>query len=159
MKPLLKLLHLVAAIGYVGALAVLLLLSLTADDSTALAFAAARRTTLTIAQTIGLPSLVLLLLTGMLLTTTQPALLEARWLWAKALLGMLVGGIALLVVQPAVMRAAALAQMSLDGSPSFRSLEAALGTERIGVGINLLLCLAAMALAVWRPRLGGGSRR
>lgn len=159
MKPLLKLLHLVAAMGYVGALVILLLLSLTADDSTASAFAAVRGATLTIAQTVGMPSLVLLLLTGMLLTTTQPALLEARWLWTKALLGMLVGGIALLVVQPAVMRAAALAQMALEGSPSFQLLEAALGTERIGAGVNLLLCLAAMALAVWRPRLGDGRGR
>lgn len=155
MKPLLKLLHLVAAIGFVGALAVMLLLSLTADDSTASAFATVRRAVLTVAQTIGLPSLVLLLLTGMLLTTQQPVLLEARWLWAKALIGVLVGGISLLVVQPAVMRAAALAQMVVEGTLSLRPLEAALGAERIGATVNLLLPLAAIALAVWRPRRSG----
>lgn len=159
MKPLLKLLHLVAAIGFVGALAVMLLLSLTADDSTASAFATVRRAVLTVAQTIGLPSLVLLLLTGMLLTTQQPVLLEARWLWAKALIGVLVGGISLLVVQPAVMRAAALAQMVVEGTLSLRPLEAALGAERIGATVNLLLSLAAIVLAVWRPRLGADRPR
>lgn len=154
MKPLLKWLHVVSAIGFVGVLAAMLLLSLTADDSTASAFATARRAILTVAQTLGLPALMLLLLTGMLLMTKQPALIEARWVWAKVVLGLVVGGIALLVVQPAVMRAAALAQMVLEGSMSVRPLAAALRSERIGAAINLLLSLAAVALAVWRPRLG-----
>ncbi len=154
MKHLLKLLHVVAAIGFAGALAVTLLLSLTADDSTASAFATARRAIETVAQTLGLPALVLLVASGMLLTVKQPALIEARWIWAKALIGLLVAGIALVVVQPAVMRAAALAQMALEGSLSVRPLEAALRAERIGAAINLMLSLAAVALAVWRPRLG-----
>ena len=154
MKHLLKWLHLVTAIGFVGALAVTLLLSVTADDSTVSAFAATRRAIATIAETIGLPSLVLLVLSGMLLTMRQPALIEARWVWAKALLGILVGGISLLVVQPAVTRAAALAQMALEGSPALGPLTAALRAERIGVGISLLLSLAAIALAVWRPQFG-----
>lgn len=157
MNPLMKLLHLVAAFGFVGATAATLLLSLTADDSNASAFAVARRAVLTVAQNLGLPSLVLLVLTGMLLTMRHPALVEARWVWAKALIGLLVGGIALLVVQPGVMRAAALAEMVLQGSMSVGPLDAAVRTERIGAAINLALSLTAAALAVWRPRLGRGS--
>lgn len=156
MKPLLKWLHLVTAIGFVGTLAATLLLSWTADERTASSFAAGRRAISTIAESLELPSLVVLVLTGMLLTVKQPALIEARWVWAKALLGVLIGGIALLVVQPAVTRAAALAQMGLEGSPAFGPLVATLRAERIGAGISLVLSLAAIALAVWRPQFGRG---
>jgi uncharacterized membrane protein len=153
MKPLLKLLHLLAAIGFAGTLVVSLLLAATADDSTATAFAASRRAIAAAAEHIALPSLVLLVLTGMLLVVKQPAYFEARWVWAKALLGALIVGIALLVVQPAVSRASALAQMSVEGSPVLRPLAAALRAERIGGIVNLALSLAAISLAVWRPSL------
>jgi hypothetical protein len=153
-KHLLKLLHLAAAIGFVGTLAVCLLLSITADDSTPTAFAAVRRAIALAAQDIALPSLVLLALTGMLLMVKQPALVEARWVWAKAALGLLVAGIALLVVIPAATRAAALAQLALEGSPVLGPLTSALRAEWIGAVAALVLSLAAIALAVWRPRLG-----
>jgi hypothetical protein len=154
MTRLLKWLHVVAAIGFVGSLAAALLLSLAADDSTSSALATTRRAISNLAGTLGLPSLVLLVLTGMLSMIRQPALIEARWVWAKVLLGVLVGGVALLVVQPAVGRAAALAQMALEGSPALGPLAVALRLERIGTGINLALSLAAVALAVWRPQFG-----
>ena len=154
MKPLLKWLHVASAAGFVGVLASMLLLSLTADDSSDSAFAVARRAIQTLGESLGLPSLVLLMLTGMLLTMKQPALVEARWLWAKALLGLLVSGLVLVMVQPGVMRAAALAEMVLQGSMSVRTLEAAIRMERIGVAISVALALLAIGLAVWRPRLG-----
>lgn len=154
MKHLLKALHLVAAIGFVGGLGVSLLLAGLADDSTGTAFAAGRRGISLIADTVVLPSLALLATTGMLLLVKQPALIEARWVWAKALIGMLVGGIALLVVQPAVTRIGALAQLAVEGSPVLAPLAAPLRAEMIGGGINLALSLTAIALAVWRPRLG-----
>lgn len=154
MKNELKLLHIAAAIGFVGTLALTLLLSATADDSTSAAFAATRRAIATATETVGLLSLVLLIVTGMFLTMRQPVLIEARWVWAKALLGVRVAGIALRVVQPAVMRAAAPAQMALEGSPALGPPEAVLRVERIGAGINLLLSLAAIALAAWRPPFG-----
>jgi hypothetical protein len=159
MKPLLKWLHVASAVGFVGGLAAMLLLSLTADDSSASAFAVARRAIQTLGETLGLPSLVLLMLSGMMLTMKQPSLVEARWLWGKALLGMLVSGVALLMVQPGAMRAAALAQMVLEGSMSVRTLEAAIRMERIGVAISVAASLIAIALAVWRPRLGRRAER
>lgn len=154
MKHLLKLLHILAAIGFVGGLGVSLLLAGIADDSTATSYAAGRRGISAVADYVVLPSLALLGTTGMLLLVKQPALFEARWVWAKALLGTLVGGIALLVVQPAVTRIGALAQLAVEGNAVLGALAAPLRAEQIGGAINLALSLAAIALAVWRPRLG-----
>jgi hypothetical protein len=84
----------------------------------------------------------------------QPAFLEARWVWAKAVLGMLAGGLVLLVVQPAVRQAAALAQAAAQGSLAGALLEAALRAEWIGGLACIAIAVAAAALAVWRPVLG-----
>jgi len=154
MRHLLKFLHIAATSGFVGTVAVSLLLAAVADTSTPLAFAATRRAILLAAENIALPSLVVLLLTGMLLVVKQPLLIDARWVWAKALIGLAVGAIALLAVQPAVSRAAQLAQLATEGMPALEPLAAALRAERIGGLLNLALSLLAMALAVWRPPFG-----
>jgi uncharacterized membrane protein len=154
MKRLLKLLHIAAAIGFVGTLAVSLLLAATFDMSSPSAFAQTRRAILVAADSIAVPSLVLSGVTGMLLVIKQPLLVDARWVWAKALLGVLVAAVTLLALQPAVSRAAALSALAAQGSPMLEPLFAALRTERLGGSSCLLLSLLAIALPVWRPRLG-----
>jgi len=47
-----------------------------------------------------IPSLVVLIVAGLLSIAARPAYLDQRWIWAKAVLGMIVGGIALVVVSP-----------------------------------------------------------
>jgi hypothetical protein len=153
MKPLLKFLHLVAAIGFAGALAVSILLAATVDESTGTSFAAGRRAIATVASTITLPSMVLLVVTGLLLMVRQPAFMEARWAQIKALIGLLVTGIVLLVVQPAVTRMGGLAQAAIEGSPVRGWALTTTRVELIGGAACLVLCLAAVALAVWRPAL------
>jgi len=154
MKPLLKFLHVVSAIGFAGALAVSMLLAATVDDSTGTSFSAGRRAIAAVASTITLPSLVLLVVTGLLLLVRQPVYFEAGWARAKAVIGLLVAGIALLVVQPAVIRMEGLAQAAVQGSPVLAMSATALRFEMIGGAACLVLCLAAIALAVWRPTFG-----
>ena len=154
MKNLLKTLHIVSAVGFAGAVAVSMLLAATVDDSTGTSFAAGRRAISTVASTITLPSLVLLVVTGMLLMVRQPSFLEARWAHLKALIGAVVAGIALLVVQPAITRMDGLAQAAVQGQPVLGPASTALRAELIGGAACLVLCLLAIALAVWRPALG-----
>lgn len=154
MKPLLKFVHLVSVIGFAGALAVSMLLALTVDDSTGTSFAAGRRAISTIASAFTLPALVLLVVTGMLLMVRQPSYFEARWVRVKAVIGALVASIALLAVQPAITRMDGLAQIAVQGSPVLRPATVALRFEVIGSVVCLVLCLVAVALAVWRPALG-----
>lgn len=153
MKRPLKYLHIVAAIGLVGALFVSLLLAATAQPASPAALAALRAAIAQIGSDIALPALILLGLSGALLVVAQPLLIDARWVWAKAVLGLLLGAVAIVVVQPAVNAAAALAASAYEGTPSDRMGEL-LRAESIGSLINLALALVAIALAVWRPGLG-----
>ncbi len=153
MKPLLKWLHIAAAIGFAGTLAVSLLLAVNADTASPSTYAAQRAAIALIAGEIALPSLIVLGVTGALLVVAQPLLIDARWVWAKALLGVVVAGLVVLVIQPAVSAAAALAAVAVEGSPMPEPLASALRAEWLGGLAALALSAAAMALAVWRPHL------
>lgn len=154
MRPLLKMLHIAAVVGYAGTLAAVLAIGATADDGSPSAYAAVRQAVAVAATNLAVPSLVLLVVTGALLVVRQPAFFEARWVWAKAALGVLLAIVALGVVQPAITRAAALARIAADGVPVLEALSRALTAEWIGGLLALGLSLLAVALAIWRPRLG-----
>lgn len=153
MKPLLKWLHIAAAIGFAGTLAVSLLLAVNADTASPSAYATQRAAIALVAREIALPSLIVLGVTGALLVVAQPLLIDARWVWAKALLGVVVAGFVVLVIQPAVSAAAALTAVAVEGAPMLEPLASALRAEWIGGLAALALSAVAMALAVWRPHL------
>jgi hypothetical protein len=114
------------------------------------------------------PALLLMLLTGFLLLVARPLLIDARWVWAKALIGVAIAGISFFSVYPAMNRATGYAVQSAAGSviqsaagqaaAARGPMDRALAAERTGRWINLLLAAVATALAVWRPQLGGGAR-
>jgi hypothetical protein len=151
---LFKCLHLAGVIGFLGGLAVMLTLSLTAQETTSEGQAVMRRAIAVASGTVAMPSLLLLLLSGMFSVLAHKPLFGARWVWAKAALGVVVACIALLVVAPAVGRAEQLAGGGAFGNPMFGALEAAVRQERLWGAAALLAGLAAAALGVWRPRLG-----
>lgn len=151
---LLKIAHYLALIGFVGGLAASLVLTDFADNAPPTTLAALRHAIAAVGETLVVPSLVLLLLSGTLLVVARPHLISARWVWAKAVLAVAIAGVALAIVQPAVNRAAALAAEASLGSPSLQAMTQAFSAEQIGTIVNLCLVLAAIVLAVWRPRLG-----
>ncbi|MES3010853.1 MAG: hypothetical protein V4738_08720 [Pseudomonadota bacterium] len=121
MRLLLKFLHQLGVIGFMGALAAQLVLVLAAGDAaTQLPW---RQAAAQVSGWLVMPALLLATVTGLLLMMVHPPFMAARWVWAKALLGMVVGALLL-----------------LPGA-SF---------ETVAFGASLL----AVALAVWRPRLG-----
>ncbi len=150
MRPLLKCLHQLGVIGFMGALAAQLLLVLAAGDA-ALQLPW-RQAAATISGWLVMPALLLAILTGMLLMMAHPPFIAARWVWAKALLGMVVGAVLFFGVQTAVTQA-----LQLAGAPPASAnaalLQQALRTEWAGGWIAMAVSLAAVALAVWRPRL------
>lgn len=156
---LLKIAHYLALIGFVGGLAASLVLADFAGNAPPTTLAAMRQAIAAVGETLVVPSLVLLLLSGMLLVVAHPQLISARWVRAKAVLAVAIAGVALAIVQPAVNRAAALAAEASLGSPSLQAMMQAFSAEQIGTIVNLCLVLAAIVLAVWRPRLGQSSDR
>ena len=149
MRLLLKFLHQLGVVGFMGALAAQLVLVVAAGDAaTQLPW---RQAAVQVSGWVVMPALLLATVTGLLLMMAHPPFMAARWVWAKALLGMVVGAVLLFGVQTAVRQA-----LLLAGTPD-PALQQALRTEWVGGWLALGTSLLAVALAVWRPRLGQGA--
>lgn len=153
MRSTLRWLHLIAVAGFMGAVAAALMIAARADALSPAAFASARQMIDFIGSYLALPSLTVLVVSGMLLVAVRPIWMEARWVWAKAFLGALVGTLFLVCVQPAFNQAAALSGSGLS-APSFNALQSAVQAGWTYGATVLVLALAASVIAVWRPRLG-----
>ncbi len=144
----LKVLHEIAAIGVGGGLAACLVIGATAQIAAPAEFAAARQAIAAIARYVLVPSLALVLVTGLLAIAATRAFHDAGWAWLKALLGLSVFE-ATLVTVGASTRQAELAAAGAD--PSL--LASLLHSERNTLWLLLTLAAVNVVLAVWRPRL------
>lgn len=144
----LKALHQIAAIGGGGGLAACLVIGLTSNPASPVEFAAARHAIAAIAQYVLLPSLAVVLVTGLLAIAATRAFHDAGWAWVKALLGLSVFEATLLTIG-ASSRQAELAAAGAD--PGL--LMSLLHSERNTLLLLLALSVANVVLAVWRPRL------
>lgn len=161
-------LHLASVGALSGSMLMLLVLADVADPMSPLTFGAVRQSMSVASNAVLVPALLLMLVTGFLLVVARPALIDARWVWAKAAIGVLIAGVAFFQVYPQANRATAYAVQSAAGSViqsaagraagTREPLDAALASERRGRWFNLLLALSAMFIAVWRPRLGAPVR-
>ena len=151
---LLKLLHLAGMAALAGSLLALLVVAQASPYAGADAQAALRQAAADMVSMAIVPALLALLCSGGLLMVARPAHLGARWVWAKAALGTAAAALTLGVLHPANGRAAALALLGAQGSPVLAPLDAALATERIAATVVLALLVLAIAVALWRPRLG-----
>ncbi|MEO8523138.1 MAG: hypothetical protein ABI460_00315 [Caldimonas sp.] len=142
----LKALHEIAAILGGGGLAACLVIGLTADAASPAEFAVARQAIAAIARYVLVPSLAVVLVTGMLAIAATRAFHDAGWAWVKALLGLSVFE-ATLVTVGASTRQAELAA----ADPGL--LASMLHSERNTLWLLLALTAANVVLAVWRPRL------
>ncbi|MGH6622469.1 MAG: DUF2269 family protein [Burkholderiaceae bacterium] len=154
MRNALRWLHLLAGGTFMGAVAAALLIAARADTMSPTAFASSRELINFVGSYLALPSLTVLIVSGMLLVAAHPIWMEARWVWAKAFLGALVSALFLFLVQPAFRRAAALASGALGSAPSFDDLQSAIQTGATYGAAVLVIALVASTIAVWKPRLG-----
>ncbi len=144
----LKALHEIAAIGVGGGIAACLVVNLTASPASPEAFAAARGAIAAIARYVLVPSLAIVLVTGLLAIAATRGFHDAGWAWAKALLGLSVFEATLVTV------GASSTQAELAGAAADTTLLASLlHSERNTLWLLLALCVANVALAVWRPKL------
>lgn len=145
-----KALHEIASMGFVGALVACLLINQLADRTAPAAFASARSIYAALADYVLIPSMAVVVVSGLLAMVATRAYLHAGWAWVKTLLGVSVFEATLMVVGAARTQVeVAAAAVTVDAT----KLDALLRAER-----NTLLALAAISivnvvLAVWRPKL------
>lgn len=153
LKRVLKLLHVLSAAGVLGALSTHLILLLTAGNSSPIAYAAVRAGIAAVSKWLLLPSLALVLITGLLAIAAHRPFIDARWVWVKALLGLSMFEGTLVAVQANARRGAELSAAALTGPGDPMAMQELLRQEWGGLWIILTIAVANVVLGVWRPRL------
>jgi hypothetical protein len=148
-----KILHEIGSAGVLGAYAACLLLVIKGPSQPLVAYAAVRQAIATITQWLLMPSLGLVLVSGLLAIALNRAFHNAAWAWIKALLGISLFEGTLVTVSSSARQAAELAAMAANGHADAAHLAQVLRTERGGLWLLLGLSLANIVLAVWRPRI------
>jgi hypothetical protein len=153
MQRALKALHELAAIGVLGSLGCCIVLTATAPTQSPVGFAAVRLGVAAITRWILVPSLALVLVSGLLAIAINRAYHDATWAWVKALLGIGMFEGSLLTVGAGARRAADLSVLAASGQGDAAQLAQVLRTEWGGLWVLVALSTANILLAVWRPRL------
>lgn len=145
-----KTLHDIASISFGGALVACLVINLTTDLAASSEFLAARQVFAAIAKYVLVPSMAVVVLSGLLALAATRGYRDAGWAWVKALLGLSVFEATLLVVGAAGKHAEFTAAVA---AADMVTLQALLRSERITLWLLIALSVANVFLAVWRPRM------
>lgn len=151
---LLKTLHQLGAIGTLGSIASCIVLLQFAPTKSAPAFAGVLQGIAALSKWLLVPSLALVLTSGLLAIAANSAYKNAGWAWVKALLGISSFEGTLMTVGASARRAGELSAAVAAGQPDAAQLSEVLRTEWGGLWILAALALVNIVLAVWRPRLG-----
>ncbi len=154
LSKLLKSLHELGAVGVVGSLAACLVLVATAPTHSAVGYAAVRESIAALAKWLLVPSLGIVLVSGLLAIAANRAFHNAVWAWVKALLGVSMFEGTLLTISASARRAADLSALAASGHADPAQLAEVVRTEWGGIWLLISLSVANILLAVWRPRLG-----
>ncbi len=159
MKKAMKFLHTLGAIGLTGAIAVHLILLDSAPAPSSLAeYTAVRTSIAAVATWMLLPSLALVLLSGLMAIAAHPEFGSAGWVGAKVLLGLAIFEGTLVSIQGPAVRNAEAAAAALAGDMEAAALPGLIHSEWGALWVVLVVCIANILLAVWRPRMSRRSR-
>jgi hypothetical protein len=156
LRRLLKTFHEIGAIGVMGSFAACIVLVVTAPAPTRslVAYAAVRQGIAEITRWLLVPSLAVVLISGLFAIAATEAYKNAGWAWLKALLGISMFEGTLLTVRASARHAAELSALAVSGQGNAVDLAQVLRTEWGGLWLLFGLSVANLVLAVWRPRLG-----
>jgi hypothetical protein len=113
------------------------------------AFIAARENISLLTRVLTLPGLGLAMASGVaMVLSTRMKLIRARWVLLHATLAIVVVLLTVLIVAPAGKRVLAAARTGTESA-----IQAGLWTEHLFGAANIVLVVAVMAVAIWRPRL------
>jgi hypothetical protein len=153
MRQLMKFVHTVSSAGIVGGLVAYALILVYAPQATPQDYADMRQTISAICQYMIMPSLGISLVTGLLAMVVHRPFQEFRWVWVKALLGILMFEATLAIIQVKGAEAARISAKIAAGEPLERDLVLTIGSEWTTLFAILAISLANYVLGVWRPRM------
>jgi hypothetical protein len=152
-QRLLKFLHTVGAIGFMGSLACLLVLEYLAPPPSALAsYALIRGAMGMIVNWVFLPSFLLTLVPGLLALAATPVFLNAGWALAKAASGILIFVGGLHAIAP-IQDEASLSAEVVAGRADPARLQGVSQGEGATMWVLLAIATANVVLGIWRQRI------
>ena len=158
MRRLLKILHELSAAGVIGAFVCSLVLIMSTSRDSLVAYAASRQAIAAISRWVLVPSLAVVLISGLLALAANRNYANAGWAWVKALLGVSMFEGTLVTVAASARHAAELSQLAVSGAADASQLAEVLRTEWGGLWLLLAVSLGNVVLGVWRPRLSRNRR-
>lgn len=136
-----------------GALAAhIILLTIMPETNSLAEYVALRRGIGAIASWLLLPSLAVVLVSGLLAMAFSATYYNAGWAWVKLGFGVITFEGTLLSVQGPATRAAEASARALDGSLDPLAIEAMMRGEWGSLWVILTIALLNVVLAIWRPR-------
>ena len=153
MRKTLKILHTLSAIGMSGGLAAYMLVLATTPEITSLeAHASLRASLALVAKWMILPSMLVVIVTGLLAMAVHDRFQEMPWVWIKALSGILIFEATLASVDGPAQQAAAATARAVAGDIDIATMQSLLRDEWGAWWMLLALSVANVLLAIWRPR-------
>lgn len=153
MRRFLKFAHEVGTVGLMGAGATQLVLSLHSDGMEPAALLTVREAILAISEWILLPSLMIVLVSGLLAMAAHPTYARAGWALIKlATTAVVLEGTLLAVQGPAQTAVVVAREIAAGDTSAYATMANIVRHERGGLGVLLFLSVANIALAVWRPK-------
>jgi hypothetical protein len=164
MRKTLKFVHTVATATLVGALALQLVIAARYGAGVAVGdvlATGARQVMVEASRWLMVPSLVVVVVSGLLLMGLNRTFSSAGWVWIKAFIGLLLVKAVITINDPAVRDIAALAlQGNLSGNAEALAELARLARmEWLGGWLALALAIAGIGFGVWRPRFSAPEKR
>lgn len=154
MKRFLKFAHEVGTVGLMGAVLSQLILSYRSEGLPAVEHATMRQAILVISQYLLVPSLLLVLLSGLVAMALHRGFHNAGWAWVKlATTAVILEGTLLAVSAPAQTAAEVAAELAAGDTTNAAMMDAIVRHERGGLWVIVFLSVVNIAFAVWRPRL------
>ncbi|MGA9028134.1 MAG: hypothetical protein WB440_18920 [Steroidobacteraceae bacterium] len=153
LQKLIKIVHEIGAVGVMGSLAASLVLIATAPKHSWVAYAAVRQGIAALTRWLLVPSLAIVLISGLLAIAANRTYANAGWAWVKALLGLGMFEGTLISMDSGARRAAELSALAASGHGDAAQLASVLHSEWGTLWLLLAVALVNILLAVWRPRL------
>lgn len=153
MRLVLKFCHHLSSCGMAVGLIGYAFLLLKAPQETPAQVAALRTMIAQLANYALVPSLGLALVSGLLAIVVHRPFQELRWVWVKALIGMVLFESTLAVVQSKANDGALIATALAEGKGSREDLQLILASEWTALYAISALVVASIALGTWRPSL------
>ncbi len=137
----------------IGALAGYMIVLAAAPQDTPADYADMRQAINALSDYLLLPSLAVVLVSGLLSMMVQPVFMERGWVWVKALSGLAMFEGTLAVIGAKANHAAKVSRQIAEGTAKPDALDTALAYEWYALAFIAALSVANVALGVWRPAL------